>query len=116
MKRYLFLLTVFYSTVKSLCGQGITLNSNRERNFVFEVKQIDEFFERFNNDKNTLFYRYVLTKYPSVTIDRITVVNSLFNKENKHFDSANLKVFAAVVADSTHPVYLDFSSNEWYAA
>lgn len=116
MNRYLFLVTVFFSIVKSLWGQGITLNNNRERNFVFEVKQIDEFFERFNNEKNTLFYRYVATKFPGITIDRISLVNNLFNKENKHFDSAEVKGFASFVADSIHPVFLDFASNEWYAA
>jgi hypothetical protein len=116
MKFFLSLATLFLVGRDFLNGQGISLNSNRERNFVFEVKQIDEFFERFNNEKNTLFSEYVAKKYPGITIDRHSLVRSLFNRENQGMDSADRKTFIAQVTDSSNPVFLDFSSNQWYAA
>ena len=64
-------------------AQTIESNTNRERNFAFEVKQIDEFFERFNYEKKSLIISYVKLNYPGISINRESLINSLFNRQNK---------------------------------
>ncbi|HKH62666.1 MAG TPA: hypothetical protein VKA49_17605 [Flavitalea sp.] len=99
----------------SLSAQVIESNSQRELNFVFEVKQIDEFFERFNNEQNSLLASYIRLKYPEVQITRTSLLESLFNTEVHGAELDLIREFCLQVADSARPAYLDFYSGEWYA-
>jgi hypothetical protein len=96
-------------------GQSTAMNSNWERNFVFEVKHLDEFFERFNNEKNTLLRKYVQQKFPGIVIDRASLLNGLFNKTNASLNQSDQQTFSTQVTDSVHPVFLDFAGKDWYA-
>ena len=108
---YLFVLAFS----RNLSAQVIESNSRRELNFVFEVKQIDEFFERFNNEQNSLLASYIRLKYPEVQITRTSLLESLFNTEVRGADAEIIREFCLQVSDSTKPAYLDFYSGEWYA-
>ncbi|MDP4213181.1 MAG: hypothetical protein Q8918_12090 [Bacteroidota bacterium] len=116
MRRLLLGCLLFHLICRPLSAQQILMNDNSERNFALEVKQMDEFFERFNNDKNTLLRTYIRKKYPTVRIDRLTLLKSLFNQENKNWNIADLNAFYRKVNDSLHPVYLDFNRSDWYAS
>jgi hypothetical protein len=96
-------------------AQTIESNSNRERNFAFEVKQIDEFLERFNYEKNSLIVSFVKLKYPDIIIDRESLVQGLFNRQNKSWVTTDLDSFLQTVTREPEPVYLDFYDHDWYA-
>src|SRR3990170_303965 len=84
----------------SLSAQLIESNSKRELNFVFEVKQIDEFFERFNNDQNSLLASYVRLKYPETNITRISLLESLFNNQVHGSGPELIREFCLQISDS----------------
>jgi hypothetical protein len=96
-------------------AQTIESNSNRERNFAFEVKQIDEFFERFNYEERSLIISYVKLNYPGITINRESLVQGLFNRQNRSWVKSDLDAFFQTVDDKSRPVYLDFYDQDWYA-
>lgn len=100
---------------RALAGQEIESNSKRELNFVFEVKQIDEFFERFNNEENSLLASYVKVKYPEIGMNRESLIKSLFNSENSGSVSDTIQEFCRQVTDTMRPEYLNFYGGEWYA-
>lgn len=110
---FIYLFVLVFSG--NLSAQVIESNSRRELNFVFEVKQIDEFFERFNNEQNSLLASYIRMKYPEVQITRTSVLESLFNTEVRGAGIGMIREFCMQVADSANPAYLDFYSGEWYA-
>src|SRR5687768_9024225 len=93
------LLLLYFSSLlwKVSFAQTVESNSNRERNFAFEVKQIDEFFERFNYEKNSLIVSYVKLNYPGITIDRESLVQGLFNRQNKNWIKTDLDTFFLTV-------------------
>jgi hypothetical protein len=101
----------FFQQVSS---QVIESNTNRERNFAFEVKNIDEFIERFNNDKDAFITSYVKANYPGTNVDRQSLILNLFNRKIS-WNNAGLNKFLQQVTDPGKPAYLDFDSNNWYA-
>ncbi|HET9278621.1 MAG TPA: hypothetical protein VFN95_10545 [Flavitalea sp.] len=110
-----FAFIFLFAFAGSLSAQVIESNSQRELNFVFEVKQIDEFFERFNNEQNSLLASYIRLKYPEIQITRTSLLESLFNTEVHGAEPGLIREFCLQVADSTKPSYLDFYNGEWYA-
>lgn len=116
MKYKLLILFLFaFGFTAELLGQTIESNSKRELNFVFEVKQIDEFFERFNNDQHSLLASYVKLKYPEIEINRISMIKSLFNTRVGGSGPDLIQEFCTQVSDTSKPAYLDFYSGDWYA-
>ena len=90
-------------------------NFFEERKFLFEVKHIDEFFERFNDDKNSFIRRNIGKYYPGIKINRISLLNTLFDKDNKIITIHDKKQFVKTVSDYSHPYYLSFYDRGWYA-
>jgi len=112
VKLWMVLSAVLFTS--HIYSQDFESNSKRELNFAFEVKQIDEFFERFNNDQNSLLASYVKLKYPEIAITRVSLLKSLFNDAGRS-DPDSIRDFCTQVADSAHPEFLDFYGGEWYA-
>ena len=52
-----------------------------EENFAWQVKQIDEFMDRFNNADYTPIRRYLQEQYDVDEVSRTDVLRSLFNLE-----------------------------------
>src|SRR5450432_2151980 len=65
----------------------------REKHFVYEVKQIDEFFERFNNDSSSFLREVYKSYHVKYKIGRAKLIKSLFNYETKSWDHAILDSF-----------------------
>lgn len=87
----------------------------REKHFIYEVKQIDEFFERFNNDTGSFIrkaYKNYKVKY---NIDRTKLVKSLFNYETKSWDLALIDSFVKDINASPVSGKLSFQAEGWYA-
>jgi hypothetical protein len=87
----------------------------REKHFIYEVKEIDEFFERFNDDPNSFIRSVYKAHHAKFNIDRQRLIRSLFDYENKSLDSVMIREFTSEVTNKKKPVYLDFYGNNWYA-
>lgn len=104
-----FIVTFSFSTAAH--GQ---VYSSQEENFAFEVKQIDEFFERFN-DEGTLIKNYLLESYHRVEVNREDLLISLFDGKSTHIREKDVVRFIKQVDDPHNPVTLSFYDDDWYA-
>ncbi len=90
-------------------------NGADEKHFIYEVKEIDEFFERFNNDPHSFIRGVYKARHVKYNITRQRLIRSLFNYENMSRDSLIIKKFISDVTKKKKPVYLDFYGDDWYA-
>lgn len=87
----------------------------RDRNYVHEVKIIDEFIERFNDDKDSYLRDEHKRAKQSFTMSRLKLIQSLFNNPAAWTGKEEVKKFIAQVADSGAPQFLSITDSEWYA-
>lgn len=116
MKR-IYLLTILF--VSSIAGFGQvvqpSISKTAESEFAFEVKTIDEFLERFNNDQYTLIRQHLEMKFPKKKITRYDLVRTLFNYEDPLWDKDLASKFVKEVCDTTKEKFLDFYADNWFA-
>ncbi|MEK6478373.1 hypothetical protein WJR50_12595 [Catalinimonas sp. 4WD22] len=110
MIRTMLILIVFANVA---LGQGMIQQYDRE-NFAMQVKQIDEFIERFNNTDSTLVKKYLKEQY-DLEVSRKDLVLSLFDLQSKNWDQQQIKQFLEDVVYSSKPPYLSFYDRNWYA-
>jgi len=115
--RLVFLLAVILCLQGNTFGQVIStpISKQQESDFAFEVKTIDEFIERFNNDQYTLIRQYLKTNFPKKPISRFDLVRTLFNYQEPLWDQELAARFVKAVCDTTQEKFLDFYSDTWYA-
>jgi hypothetical protein len=87
----------------------------KEKHFIYEVKEIDEFFERFNDDPGSFIRTVYKAHHTKSNIDRQRLIRSLFNYENMSLDSSMMNKFISEVTNKKKPIYLDFYRDNWYA-
>jgi hypothetical protein len=87
----------------------------KEKHFIYEVKQIDEFFERFNNDTASFIRNVYRKAQMKFQIDRAALIKSLFNYKTKNWDTTIINDFVASVTDPQNPCNLDFYGENWFA-
>jgi hypothetical protein len=83
--------------------------------FAWQVKQIDEFIERFNDNDSTLIRQYTRKTIPAVALTREKLIKSLFNARQKNWNFQQIIQFIKQVDDKDHPEYLDFYQDKWQA-
>lgn len=91
---------------------GLTFN---DRYFLLEVKQIDEFIERFNDDRNSFLRNNIRKYYPRMVITRPLLLKTLFDSKSNQISSKDIENFVAAVNNSRHPEFLYFNKGTWYA-
>lgn len=113
MLKYAFaFLLVFNGTV--LLAQDY---ENEYQNiFVWQVKQVNEFIERFNNNDSTLLKKYAGDNVSANLISRERLILSLFNAEKKDWDKTEVKSFIKSVDDKANPRFLSMYGDKWYAS
>jgi hypothetical protein len=87
----------------------------KEKHFIYEVKEIDEFFERFNDDPGSFIRGVYKARHIKFNINRQQLIRSLFNYENISWDSVTTNNFISEVTNKKKPVHLDFYGDNWYA-
>lgn len=92
-----------------------SISKAKESEFVFEVKTIDEFIERFNNDQYTLVRKHLLKTFPNKKIYRQDLIKTLFNYDDPVWDKDVATQFVKEVCDTTNEKFLDFYSDDWFA-
>jgi hypothetical protein len=112
-----FLIFISFSVCHHrLFSQVISNNDNaKEKHFVYEVKEIDEFFERFNDDPRSFIRGVYKSHHARFNISRRRLIESLFNYENMSKDSLMMKKFVSDVTKKTKPIYLHYYGDDWYA-
>ena len=100
-----------YST--SVCAQQVDFLS--DENFVFKVKQIDEFIERFNNAKATPIRKYMRSNYAVDSLSHASLLIGLFDQEDTGWNEEEVRTFVAAVTHPESPTTLDFYDGGWYA-
>lgn len=96
-----FLVSILYANAQQFIDE-------RVENFVYEVKIVDEFIDRFNNTENTL-----ITKYSTIHLNRQQAIKYLFNKNNSQWDTLLIQQFIQQVINSN--TELNFYDKFWYA-
>jgi hypothetical protein len=116
MKR-LFLFLVFCGLSFFSAAQVIqpSISGRQESDFAFEVKTIDEFLERFNNDQYTLIRQHLESRFPGKKISRQELVRTLFNYQEPLWNKDLAAQFVTSVCDTTGEKFLDFYADNWYA-
>jgi len=97
----------------SLRAQQVVADAHREANFLFEVKIIDEFIERFNDDPRSNLRREYSRAGRAVPFDRKSLVKSLFDKAPEA--GGDGVRFIEQVTDSAAPQKIAFNDSNWYA-
>jgi hypothetical protein len=87
----------------------------KEKHFIYEVKEIDEFIERFNDDKGSFIRGVYKAHHVKFNIPRQRLIRSLFNYENMSKDSIMINKFVSDVTKKKKPIYLDYYGDDWYA-
>ncbi|WP_225000353.1 hypothetical protein [Cesiribacter sp. SM1] len=82
--------------------------------FAFEVKQIDEFFERFNNQQ-TLIKNYIAARDNTTEVNREELIKNLFNGHSTTIRVGDVYKFIESVNNPQQPVVLSFYDDEWFA-
>ena len=90
------------------------LSNGEDILFAFEVKQLDEFIERFNNEE-TLIKKYVQNTQSGAVISRTSMLKSLINQGDTTWDIHLISQFIHDIDTRQEPVHLNFLDPEWYA-
>jgi hypothetical protein len=106
----------FFLCQHSLFSQVYSDNDRAKgKHFFYQVKEIDEFFERFNDEPGSFIRTAYKARNIKFRISRRRLIRSLFNYENTSRDSVMIMRFLSDVTNKSNPVYLDFYGNDWYA-
>jgi|GEM_PF-4428415 len=76
-----------------------------EEKFIVRIKKVDEFIERFNNDKESLLFKYLESKNYKIPSHN-EIIKSLFNNDKKSWDLELLKMFIDDVESNNHKINL----------
>ena len=87
----------------------------REKHFIYEVKQIDEFFERFNDDSASFIRKVYRDRHAAFTPTREKLIRSLFDYKDPHWDTSLISAFVVRATDPSAPALLNFYGDDWYA-
>lgn len=113
MKKYTFFiiaLTLFHTN----CFAQLLVDTKKE-NFAFEIKQIDEFIDRFNDTKGNLAEKYWQEQHNNQGISRVDNLKSVFNLQNPKWNTEQLNTFINEMTNAKKPHYISFYDKDWYA-
>ena len=96
-------------------AQVITNDRTREKLFLREVKVIDEFIERFNDDPNSFLRQEYKNAHQPFPFTRLDMINTLFNYHTDWKKDDAKSKFMVQVVDTAGPQKLYFNKTGWYA-
>lgn len=86
-----------------------------DNEFAWEVKQVDEFIERFNDDDEAMIKEYNARYHAQVELNREKLLKSLFNSANKAWNISEVKAFISEVDNKEKPLHINFYDWDWCA-
>ena len=112
----IFLLFMFVYPSRSSAQFFSTDEKLNDEIFKREVKVIDEFIERFNDDKSSFIRKEYEKEHRAYDLPRKEIFISLFNLDNPQWSkNTSLEEFFHDVSDSLHPPHLSFTDTSWYS-
>jgi hypothetical protein len=75
------------------CQEYLNNDGAKEKHFIYEVKEIDEFFERFNDDPGSFIRGVYRIHHVKFNLDRRRLIKSLFNHEYRSWDTVMINKF-----------------------
>jgi len=82
--------------------------------FIHEVKQVDEFIDRFNNDSTQL--QDLLAKLNMPKLSRANMIKGLFNYSKPGgWNTNDIAAFVKQVDNKEAPIFLNFLDDKWFA-
>ena len=119
MKQYLAIVLILTGFLvfaqRSFCQTFTNDASDKEKHFIYQVKQIDEFFERFNNDSASFVRQVYKTHNTKFNVDRKKLIRSLFNYENKNWSKSLIDSFVAKGLKVEMPSSKNWYGDNWFA-
>ena len=109
------LLTLCLSVSTGGFAQDLENNRERENIFIRRVKEIDEFFERYNNDKESFIRNVYKERGKAYTPDRQALIKSMFNYVGNSWRVAQLDSFVRQALAIEMPSKRSFYGRDWYA-
>ncbi len=115
MKRVTIVVALLFCVLSGK-AQFVTNTDFSEELFLYKVKTIDEFIDRFNDDLSSFLRHEYFKQNKPFTLSRYQLIVSLLNKENTAWSTDTaLKGFLDNVVSQEHPQFLFFNSPDWYA-
>jgi len=112
----LFLLLSFVCSVHSSAQFFSSDDKLKDEIFLREIKVIDEFIERFNDDPSSFIRREYKKQNKPYDLSRKEILVSLFNLENAQWSTnSSLGEFFRDASDSVNPPHLSFADTNWYS-
>jgi hypothetical protein len=114
VRRTIYILGYLFLPILAFC-QGQPMRQIKDYYYLYRVKQIDEFTERFNDISTTVRKQHFEEFKRKNQLSHKQMVESLFNKQNSKISLSAIDSFSDFVCDSslTHPLSLEDTS--WYA-
>lgn len=109
------LLIFIMSSAKASAQEFVNDAGEREKLFIAQVKQIEEFFERFNDDTASFIRSVYKSHNKPFTIERPKLIASLFNYEGREWRKSQIDSFVRNAIPVTMPTYDNWYGDDWYA-
>lgn len=117
IKYVLLLLLLNCAVPRQATAQAVNTIADHTKvnsNFLYEVKLIEEFIERFNDVPASYIRTQCRLLYGTDTmITRTRLLKSLLNKKQSW--SADTTLFIKEITDARQPQYINFTDSTWYA-
>lgn len=115
----IYIISIFLAIAVPLCTSAQVMSNDVEIDeeiFVYKVKIIDEFIERFNDHEHSFIRKQLSKKNKDHILTRQKLLISLVNWDNHDIAVKDGKEFILQVADTSAPLLLNFNDSTWYAS
>lgn len=106
---------LFACSNASFCQVFENSSGAREKRFIYEIKQIDEFFERFNDDSSSFIREVYKSYHTKFSVDRASLIRSLFNYQSKTWSKGSIDSFVSTALLTQMPSRNNFYGENWFA-
>ncbi|MBC7902140.1 MAG: hypothetical protein H7Y27_01895 [Gemmatimonadaceae bacterium] len=114
--RYLLVAAIMIACPAMLRSQVYQNDAgSKAKHFLYEVKQINEFFERFNNDTASYIREIYRDKGVKFRVQRPALIRSLFNTETRQWNKSTVDSFVTNALQVEMPNKRRFYGGNWYA-
>jgi|GEM_PF-1265144 len=106
---------IFLAVVVGTRAQTFQTFDKNEELFKYEVKTIDEFIERFDDDLTSFLRKSMERDHKALSYSRQALIFSLCNMDEKRIPDSLKLNFVFSATDEKKPQYINFEDSNWYA-
>ncbi len=94
---------------------GQIKNTELTTQFAKQINSIDDFFERFNFEKEAPFRKFLDKENSNIRYNRKDFLATVFNLNSTKLSPNYVEQFIKQVTDTIKTVYLNYNDHHWYA-